>query len=319
MFKLVFLLWGLLLSPNLMAQWYSQQADIMGTRIHIELWSDLPKQAQLGVDTVMQEMRRIDLLMSPMKQQSQLWQVNQYAGTQAVKIGSEMTKLIKQADAISKLSDGAFDISFSSVGHLYNYRSHKQPKTKSKHAATELVDYRQIKLKDNSIQFMRSGMRIDLGGIAKGYAVDQSIVLLKGLGIKHAMVSAGGDSRLLGDKHGRDWLVGIRHPRKEQVAAIKLPLADIAVSTSGDYERFFISDGIRHHHIINPKTGDSARELMSVTIIGPKGVMTDALSTTVFVLGVSKGLSLIESLPDYSAIIIDAQFKTHYSSDLMEP
>jgi len=166
---------------------------------------------------------------------------------------------------------------------------------------------------------MRSGMRIDLGGIAKGYAVDQSIVLLKGLGIKHAMVSAGGDSRLLGDKHGRDWLVGIRHPRKEQVAAIKLPLADIAVSTSGDYERFFISDGIRHHHIINPKTGDSARELMSVTIIGPKGVMTDALSTTVFVLGVSKGLSLIESLPDYSAIIIDAQFKTHYSSDLMEP
>ena len=159
-------------------------------------------------------------------------------------------------------------------------------------------------------------MRIDLGGIAKGYAVDNCIAILQGLGIRNALVTAGGDSRLIGDRWGRPWTIGIRDPRRENGVIALLPLVDVAVSTSGDYERYFEENGIRYHHIIDPKSGDSARELQSVTIIGPDATTTDALSTSVFVLGLAKGLELVNRLPNIDAILVDSAGSMHYSEGL---
>ncbi|MDX1335552.1 MAG: FAD:protein FMN transferase, partial [Gammaproteobacteria bacterium] len=184
------------------------------------------------------------------------------------------------------------------------------------------INYRHIRLgqQNSTVAFDKQGVRIDLGGIAKGYAVDNGIRILRECGMTNALVSAGGDTRLLGDRAGRPWMTGIQHPRKRPGVAVVLPLSDAAISTSGDYERFFIDDnGERHHHIISPKTGKSVSETISATVIGPVALMTDALSTTLFILGAEKGLPLIETMPEFDAIIIDASGKMHYSKGLLPP
>ena len=174
------------------------------------------------------------------------------------------------------------------------------------------------------LSYGHPNIRIDLGGIAKGYAVDRAAEILKRMGIHHATVSAGGDSRLLGDKLGQPWMVGIKNPRptsKQDAVITLLPLADSAISTSGDYERFFFDQksGERIHHILNPKTGKSASEVMSVTILGPKGLDTDPLTKCVWISGVKKGLALINSLPGFDAVIIDKNGKVFYSQGLTPP
>ncbi|TNF38630.1 MAG: FAD:protein FMN transferase, partial [Gammaproteobacteria bacterium] len=173
--------------------------------------------------------------------------------------------------------------------------------------------------RDKSIRFARQGVKIDLGGIAKGYAVDNGIDILKRCGIRNGMVSAGGDSRILGDRNGWPWMLGVRHPRQKDQVVVKLPLNDAAVSTSGDYERFFIEDGVRYHHIIQPKTGQSVSGTWSATVIGDKAVMTDALSTALFVMNLQDALALVEKLKNIDAIIIDDKGVMHYSSGLMPP
>ena len=136
---------------------------------------------------------------------------------------------------------------------------------------------------------------------------------------RNAIVTAGGDSRLLGDRRGQPWIVGIRDPRQDGKVAIRLPLQDEAVSTSGDYERYFDEGGIRYHHIIEPATGTPADAVHSVTVVGPDGVLTDALSTSVFVMGVDQGLRLLATLPDYEGIVIDASGQMYYSTGLKPP
>ena len=165
-----------------------------------------------------------------------------------------------------------------------------------------------------TVSFAREGVRINLGGIAKGYAVERAIDVVRRLGIAHASVTAGGDSRLLGDRRGQPWLVGIQDPRNEKAIAVRLPLVDEAISTSGDYERYFDDGDVRYHHIISPSTGRSANGVQSVTVVGPDATMTDALSTSVFVMGVEAGLALIESLDGFDAIVIDDDREMHYSS-----
>ena len=162
-------------------------------------------------------------------------------------------------------------------------------------------------------------MRINLGGIAKGYAVERGIAVAQRYGVKHARVTAGGDTRLLGNRQGMPWMVGVQNPRDESAVAVTIPLENEAISTSGDYERYFEEDGERYHHIIVPSTGAPAGEVHSATIIGPDAVITDALSTSVFVLGVDKGLRLIATLPDYEGIVIDDEGQMFYSTGLQPP
>lgn len=313
-----------------MAQWFEDEQAIMGTPIRVELWSDDASEAKAAIKTVMSEIQRIDALMSPFKDNSELARINQQAGDTPVILSKELFQLILRAETVSEMTGGVFDISFASVGYLYDYRKGIHPSTKEIKAQLPAVNYRAIKLdsKTRSIFFSLPGMRIDLGGIAKGYAVDKAAHLLRQRGIQHALVSAGGDSRLLGDRHGRPWMIGIRHPRdtpkkttaeKARTSPVVLPLSNIAISTSGDYERFFIRDGVRYHHIINTKTGRAARASQSATVIGPDATLTDALSTSVFILGAKKGIALINRLPGFDAVVIDSHGQLYYSDGLMPP
>jgi thiamine biosynthesis lipoprotein len=167
------------------------------------------------------------------------------------------------------------------------------------------------------VRFGKPGMRIDLGGFAKGHAVDGSIALLRTRGIKNALVSACGDIQMLGERRGRPWTIAIRDPRRAGEVVAVLPLQDVAISTSGDYERYFEKGGVRHHHLIDPRTGRSPSSIRSVTILGEDGLTSEALSKTVFVLGRERGLALVESLPSVDAVIVDDQGQLHYSSGLL--
>jgi thiamine biosynthesis lipoprotein len=167
--------------------------------------------------------------------------------------------------------------------------------------------------------FERLGMRIDLGGIAKGHSVDKGIEILQKQGITRAMVNAGGDTRILGDRFGRPWVVGVRDPDHEGKTFLRLPLTDTAFSTSGDYERYFDEDGKRYHHIIDPKTGDSARKVRSVTVISGTATRTDALTKSVFIMGAEEGIRFINTLPDVDAVAVTPDGKVFYSRGLAPP
>lgn len=312
------------------AAWHNANQSVMGTEVSVTLWTDDTdqgqQQAEQAMAAVFAEMHRIDATYSPYKDTSELARLNRDGSKSAQTISAETWFLLKRSLHYAQITDGAFDITFASVGWFYDYRNKKQPKPSATRKLLPAINYRWLQLDEaaQTVFFQHANVRIDLGGIAKGYAVDRAIALLGHHGIRHATVSAGGDSKILGDKRGKPWLIGIKHPRlpadAPTTSVITLPLADTAVSTSGDYERFFVDEqGTRIHHIINPKTGRPAEGIMSVTVLGPHGIDTDALSTSVFVLGLTQGLALIERLAEVDGIIITTDGKTHYSSGLAPP
>ena len=311
----------LLLSLPCSAEWFKQSQGIMGTNIAVELWTDEKAHADKCIARVMDEMERINQSMSPYIETSELFQVNKHAAQRDIKISKELFSLIQQAQRLSELSEGAFDITFASIGYQYDYRKKIKPSDEQIDKQLDRINYRHILLneKERSIRFKKQGVKIDLGGIAKGHAVDNGIDILRACGIKDALVTAGGDSRIIGDHHGRPWMTGIKDPRREDRSIIAIPLDNTAVSTSGDYERYFIKDGVRYHHILSPRTGKSVDSTQSVTVLGPDATTTDGLSTTIFVLGPTKGLALAEKLDGIDAVIIDANGRVHYSSGLTPP
>src|SRR6185369_17183264 len=266
--KLVFVMICLLAPGLAAAEWLDRVEDgIMGTRIHVELWADDPAKGQAAIEAVLDEMRRVDESMSTYKSTSEVSMVNARAAQGPVKISAALFDLLNTALDYSRGTDGACDITYASVGYLYNFRKHIHPNEKEIEAALPGVNYRHVVLdpKEHTVRFTQPGVRIDLGGIGKGHSVDRGIALLQGRGIAHALVTAGGDSRIIGDRFGKPWVVGIRHPdRKDEVIA-RIPLEDAAISTSGDYERYFDEDGVRYHHIIDPGTGHSASKVRSAT------------------------------------------------------
>ncbi len=301
------------------AEWYSVSEDIMGTKVSVELWHDDKTTAEKSMAAVMNEMHAVDQGMSPYIPSSELYKLNSYAAEKPVVVSSELFSLIEKSLYFSNVSGGAFDISFSSVGRFYDYRDAVSPVDAEIKKNLSAINYKLIEIDKakRSVRFNHPQMKIDLGGIAKGYAVDRAIDELQSRGITSAIVSAGGDSRILGERRGNPWLIGIRHPRKDDENAVRIPLVDSAISTSGDYERFYMDGEIRVHHILNPQTGKSALSLQSASILTPLAVDSDALSTTVFVLGVDEGLQLVNSLNKVEAILIDRGGMLHYSEGLL--
>ncbi len=301
--------------------WMQREETIMGTAIHVELWCDDAQKGVQAIDAVMREMHRIDHAMSPYKAASELSRINRDAGKSAVAISAEMFSLLERAQVFSEMSHGAFDLSYAAVGRLYDYRLGKAPDASALHKARQAVGYRHVVLDTHkqTVRFAKPGMCIDLGGFAKGYAVDNAADLLRQFGIKHANVSAGGDSRAIGDRRGRPWSIGVRDPRDPAKVIAILPLEDTSISTSGDYERYFEKGGVRFHHLIDPATGKSPDRVRSVTILGEDGLTTEAYSKCVFVLGVERGLRLVESHAGLDAVIVDASGVLHYSSGFLDP
>ena len=308
----------LLLSLPVRAEWFTETQSKMGTRIEVQLWHDDAAVAGTLISEAMAEFDRIEDAMSTYRADSEITYINNTAAEKPVRVGPELFGLIDRALQLSSTTSGAFDITYDSVGQLYDYRINARPSEAEIENWITAVDYRYVRLnpETSEIRYARPGVRINLGGIAKGHAVESVIALLRAAGIEHAMAAAGGDTRLLGKRGENPWIVGIRDPDDEDGFVTRLALDDEAISTSGDYERFFDEDGVRYHHILNPSTGKSAGELRSVTIIGPDATMTDGLSTSVFVLGTKDGLALIESLEDYEAVIVDTEHRVVFSTGL---
>lgn len=300
------------------ARWMSREEAIMGTAIRVELWHEKPAMGEAALDAVMEEMHRIDRAMSPFKPESELSRLNREAAKAPVPISKEMFELIARSIEFSELSQGAFDITFASVGYMFDYRNGIKPRLEKIAAALPGINHRHIRLdrRECTIQFARDGVRLDLGGIAKGHAVDNCVALLKARGVKEALVMAGGDSRVLGDKRGRPWMIGIRDPRRKDTMVAMIPLVDAAISTSGDYERYFEADGVRYHHILDPRTGISATGVRSVTVVGPDATTTEGISKSVFIMGPERGIRFAESLPGIDAVIIDGDGNMHYTAGL---
>jgi thiamine biosynthesis lipoprotein len=304
------------------AAWVSRTVDgIMGTRITVELWAEDSGAGNQAIDAVMDEMRHIDESMSTFKPTSEVSKVNRLAAQEPVKISPELFGLLQTALEYSRITDGAFDITYASVGFMYDFHAHTRPTEAQIASALPAVNYHHLLLdaKTQSVRFSQPGVRIDLGGIAKGFAVDRGIEILQQRGMTRALVTAGGDSRIIGDRFGKPWIVGIRHPDHPDQVVARIPLVDTAISTSGDYEHYFDENGVRYHHIIDPRTGHSASRVRSATVIAPTATRTDGLSKTAFVLGPDEALKIYNRLPDVDAILIAPDGRVLYSKGLAPP
>jgi thiamine biosynthesis lipoprotein len=299
------------------AGWETRVTDgIMGTRITVEVWTDNAAQADQANEAVLTAMRHIDATMSTYKPSSEVSQVNARAADGPMPISKELFDLLVTAKEYSRLTEGAFDITYASVGYMYDFRKRVHPDEAHIKAALPAVNYEHVLLdgEHQTVQFSQKGVRIDLGGIAKGYAVDCGIDALRKAGITHGYVAAGGDSRMIGDRFGKPWVVGIRDPTKGEGSVIaRVPLVDAAMSTSGDYERYFDEDGVRYHHIIDPHTGHSASKVRGATVIGGTATRTDGLSKTAFVLGPEQAMEIYNRIGDVDAIIVKLDGTVIYS------
>ncbi|MCK5325079.1 MAG: FAD:protein FMN transferase [Woeseiaceae bacterium] len=309
------------ISSSAHAEWHGDARPKMGTEISVYLWHEDAVTGEAIIEEIFAEVDRINELMSTYVESSRISEINRRAAAEPTVAGDELFQLIRRSLDISVLTRGAFDITYESVGQHYDFRERQRPDEATIAAERQHIDYRLVELDQaaGTVRFLEDGVRINLGGIAKGYVVERGVDLLRRHGVENGIVTAGGDSRLLGDRRGRPWMVGIRDPRNDGQVAISVPLEDEAISTSGDYERYFEEDGIRYHHIIQPNSGLPVDGVHSATVFGPDAVLTDALSTSVFVMGVDEGLKLIGCLPDYESIVIDADSQIYYSTGLQQP
>jgi thiamine biosynthesis lipoprotein len=299
---------------------FKKSKTLMGTEVDITVVSADEKKAYTAIEAAFAEIRRIEELMSTYIPESQISKINSAAGKKAVKVDEELIRLIKRAIEYAEMTEGGFNIAVGPLIKLWKVAEGGNiPGSEEIKRAKEIINYKDIVVeeKKSAVYLRKKGMAIDLGGIAKGYASDRAEIVLKKNGIISGIVAVAGDINAFGKKaDGNKWRIGIQHPRKKDAFLGIFELEDEAVSTSGDYERFFIKDGKRYHHIIDTKTGVPAGKCQSVTIVAKEATATDALSTGIFVMGPEKGMELIERLSDVEGIIIDAKGNIAVSSGL---
>jgi thiamine biosynthesis lipoprotein len=291
----------------------------MGTVVEITLAGEEEEATRKAALQAFQEIKRIENLMSPWIETSDLSHINRSAGKDWVKVSSETFEVIKQAQEVSELSRGGFDITVGPLVQLWRKAREKgiPPEMEDVKKNLSLVNFRNIRVNSEGKVFLKEReMAIDLGGIAKGYAVDRAFELLKSLGYKNLIVNAGGDLRVGGSKLDQPWSIGIQHPRESQKLLARVSVSDAAIATSGDYEKFFMYQGKRYHHILNPSNGFPSDGCESVTIFCKEGIMADALATAVFVLGPEKGYSLCQRLEGVDCLIVDKEGKIIFSPNL---
>ncbi|XYH96934.1 FAD:protein FMN transferase [Sorangium sp. So ce1128] len=276
------------------------------------------------LDKAIAEIRRLEGLMTTWRPESELSRVNAAAGKSAVAVSEESLAVIEKSLWISERSEGVFDITFEAMHGLWKFDEDiddNVPRQEDVERARGLIDYRQIKIDpaQRTVMLGKPGMRMSLGGIAKGYAVDAAARVLRGEGLTSFVVQAGGDLYIAGKKpDGSGWRAGVRDPRGKEANDYfaMIEVEDHAFSTAGDYERSFVKEGKRYHHIIDPRTGFPASESRSVTIWARDALTADAVDDAVFILGAEKGLKLVESIDDCGAVIVDRNNKVWISKRL---
>ena len=294
--------------------------EAMGTEVSFAVLGDDDAAANKAIDDAFAEIKRIEGLMTTWRPDSEVSRINENAGRKPVTVSPETLEVIEAAQASSKRSNGAFDITFFALHGLWKFDQDltaKVPTAAEIKKRLPLVDWHKVIVNHDkrTVYLAKKGMRISLGGIAKGYAVDRAVAVLRRAGFDDAIVQAGGDLMCAGSKNGRPWVTGIRDPRGDRGAVFaKMLLTNHAFSTAGDYERFFILDGKRYHHILDPRTGYPATRSRSVTIYAPTALLADAVDDAVFILGWKKGFEMIEKIPDVGAVVVDDQGQVHVSS-----
>ena len=289
---------------------------LMGTLVDISISSTDPESANRAADLAFDEIRRIEKIMSTYIPESEISQINDSAGKEWMNVHPELLYVIQEALRYSRLSEGAFDISFKPLTRIWSFKEESwPPERKEVEDVLPLINYENVLIDEQGrIRLKHPGMSIGLGGIAKGYAVDRAMAVLEEQGISHAIVNAGGDMRIAG-RHSeeRPWRVGIQDPRNPSAFMTSLSVTDSALTTSGDYEKFFVFNGKRYHHLLDPQTGFPAMGCQSVTILCPTAMMADAMATAVFILGPEKGMALIRRLTELEGMIVDLQGKIQKS------
>lgn len=292
----------------------------MGSDLEIDVFGPDQALCDRAVAEARAEIDRLDRMMTDWKAESPLMDINRAAGVGPVATTPELYFLVERSLRVSELTDGAFDITFAGAGKLWNWRAKDPqiPGAEAVKASLATVGWRGVALdpKARSVFLTKPGMRIGLGAIAPGYAGDRAIEKIRALGIRDACVNVSGDLMAIGRKGGEPWKIGITHPRRKGDTLAVLPVSNAAVSTSGDYERYFEKDGRRYGHIIDPRTGYPADRCQSVTIVAPKLAFADALATGVFVLGPERGLALVEKLEGVHALVVGADGTLHVSPGL---
>jgi thiamine biosynthesis lipoprotein len=292
---------------------------IMGTLVEITVRDPDADKTQKAIDQAFAEMRRLETLMSTHLPASEISRLNAEAGNKEFfPVSKEVLEVIKRGIYWGENSNGALDISIGPVSRLWQFDDENPsiPDTKTISQAAGLVNFHNIEIDQSNVRLKQAEMALHLGAIAKGYAVDKAMEVLKNQKIEHALINAGGDLKALGSREdGKPWSIGLQHPRKPEKMIASFALSNKAVATSGDYQRYFMLGDKRYHHVLNPASGMPARGMISATIIADNVMDADALATAVFVLGKEKGLQLADSLDGVEAMLVTEPGKILFSQN----
>jgi thiamine biosynthesis lipoprotein len=296
----------------------------MGTQVTVSVYTDDDEGAGRAIRNALDEITRIELIMTTWRDDSEISRLNASAGVAPVPISPETFEVLEMAQKASAWSEGAFDVTFYALRGLWKFDEdleRRTPEPAQVQARLPLINWKDLKLdaKKRTAFLAKKGMAVNLGGIAKGYAVDRMANILRRAGFHNALVQAGGDLLCAGTKGGKPWSAGIRDPRgsiKDVFALITLE--DHAFSTAGDYERYFMLDDKRYHHILDPKTGTPARASRSVTVYAKTALLADALDDAIFIMGWKRGFQMIDKIPDVGAVVVDADGSVHVSPNMVD-
>lgn len=292
----------------------------MGSEVRLTAWTADEANALLSFEHIFQDFDHLDRVLSVWHEESDISRLNAAAGRAPVTLQPEVIELLEIARQVSRWTGGKFDVTFGALSGLWKFdhdQDNRIPAAGDVAARLPLIGYDRLEIDaQRNTAFLRTpGMRVHLGGIGKGFAVDRAAAMLRAHGIEDFLVQAGGDLYASGRRGDRPWRAAIRDPRGDGNFAA-MDLVDSTFSTSGDYERFFEQDGVRYHHILDPDTGHPARGARSVTIVTNRAVIADALSTGVFIMGPQAGMALIEDFPEVEGVIVSDSGEVLVSSGL---
>ena len=294
----------------------------MGTLLRLSAWTSNEAAAVAAFDQVFREFDRLEALLSVWKPGSDVVRLNEAAGRAPVVVSEDTITVLEAAAQASEWTGGKFDVTFGALADIWKF-DHDQdntvPEAGAIAARLPFVDYRlvQVDRAKGTAFISKRGARIHLGGIGKGYAVDRAAALLRDRGFRDFLIQSGGDLYVAGRNHDGPWKLGIADPRGTSGQTFAtLELGDGTFSTSGDYERFFIKDGVRYHHLLDPDSGTPATGTRSVTIVTDSAMLADVLSTGVFILGPEAGMALVERLPQVEGVIVSSTNQVLVSSGL---
>lgn len=303
-------------------QTFHKTTKLMGSRFDITVVAENQMEADVFIETAISEISRIEKLISSWDPDSQTSAINKNAGIQEVQVDKELFDLIERALKISKLTDGAFDISYASMDKIWKFDGSmtEKPSEEAIQRSVENIGYKNIRLnKEKSTVFLsKEGMKIGFGAIGKGYAADKTKALLMEKGVKSGIINASGDMNTWGEQpDGKSWMVAITNPLNKEKAFSWLPVENSAIVTSGNYEKFVRFDNVRYSHIIDPRTGYPTTGIISATVLSPSAEIADALATAVFVMGLDVGLDFINQLKGVECILVDENNKLHTSKNII--